>query len=157
IARSMAKLRKAKPGGGGLVSLTQSGLVDIEIAPASIDRVELALSRIVAAAQAQGFGLRGPDKRAAFSDRGAGVAFRVKEAVKRTKHEPTAAELAKEEAQQKRRQRGWALHGWDYDPDAGLYSRWPEWDYAPTGKVTFEFDLYLRYPSALRRSFKDAK
>src|SRR3546814_2731918 len=44
-----------------------------------------------------------------------------------------------------------------YGPGFSSFRQLPEWDYAPTGKVSFEFDLYLRYPSALRRSFKDAK
>src|SRR3546814_12375198 len=44
-----------------------------------------------------------------------------------------------------------------YGPGFSSFRQLPEWDYAQTGKVSFEFDLYLRYPSAPRRSFKDAK
>jgi len=157
VRRSMAKLRKAKAGDQGLVRLAQSGLIDIEIAPDSIDRIELSLNRIVAAAEAQGFELSRKEERTAFTDGSIVVPFRLKEFVKRTKHEPTPEELAKEEKERKRRQRRWARNDWDHVPRFGLYSHWPEWDYTPTGKVSFEFDLYLRYSSALRRSFKDAK
>lgn len=157
VARSMAKLRKAKPDERGLVRLAQSGLIDVEIAPDSIDRIELSLNRIVTAAQIQGFELSGKGDRAAFRDGNVIVPFNLKEAVKRSQHEPTPEELAKEEKERKRRERRWARNDWDYVPSFSSFSHWPEWDYAPTGKVSFEFDLYLRYSSALRRSFKDAK
>ncbi len=157
VTRSMAKLRKAKPDERGLVRLAQSGLIDAELAPDSIDRIELSLNRIVTAAQIQGFELSGKGDRAAFTDGNVIVPFNLKEAVKRSQHEPTPEELAKEEKERKRRERRWARNDWDYVPSFSSFSYWPEWDYAPTGKVSFEFDLYLRYSSALRRSFKDAK
>lgn len=157
VAQSMAKLRKAKPDATGLVRLSQAGLIDIEIAPESIDRIELALNRIVGAARAQGFELSKKTERASFSDGETVVPFRLKETVRRTKHEPTPEELAKEERERKRRERRWAQNNWDYAPSYGLFRHWPEWDYNPSGKVTFEFDLHLRYSSAIRRSFNDAK
>ena len=157
VTRSMAKLRKAKPDERGLVRLAQSGLIDAELASDSIDRIELSLNRIVTAAQVQGFQLSGKAERAAFTDGNVIVPFNLKEAVKRSQHEPTPEELAKEEKERKRRGRRWARNDWNYVPSFSAFSHWPEWDYAPTGKVSFEFDLYLRYPSALRRSFKDAK
>lgn len=157
VTRSMAKLRKAKPDERGLVRIAQSGLIDAEIAPDSIDRIELSLNRIVTAAQVQGFELSGKGERAAFTDGSVIVPFSLKEAVKRSQHEPTPEELAKEAKERKRRERRWARNDWDYAPSFSSFSHWPEWDYAPTGKVSFEFDLYLRYSSALRRSFKDAK
>lgn len=157
VTRWMAKLRKAKPDEQGMVRLAQSGLIDVEIAPDSIDRIELSLNRIVTAAQVQGFELSGKAERAAFTDGSVIVPFNLKEAVKRSQHEPTPEELAKEEKERKRREWRWARNDWDYVPSFSSFSHWPEWDYAPTGKVSFEFDLYLRYSSALRRSFKDAK
>lgn len=157
VTRSMAKLRKAKPDERGLMRLAQPGLIDAELAPDSIDRIELSLNRIVTAAQVQGFELSGKGERAAFTDGNVIVPFNLKEAVRRSQHEPTPEELAKEEKERKQRERRWARNDWDYVPSFSSFSHWPEWDYAPTGKVSFEFDLYLRYSSALRRSFKDAK
>ncbi len=141
----------------GLVRLDQSGLIDIEIAPDSIERIELSLNRIVSAATMQGFGLCRGDKHAAFTDGTHTIPVRLKEAVKRSKHEPTPEELARAEKERKRRERRWARNEWDFDFSLGRHDHWPEWDYAPTGKVSFEFDIYLRYSSSLRRSFKDAK
>lgn len=157
VVRSMAKLRKAKPDANGLVRLSEAGLIDIEIAPESIDRIELALNRIVGAAQAQGFELSKETERASFSDGETVVPFRLKETSRRTKHAPTPEELAKGERERKRRERSRASNDWDHFPSYGLFGHWPEWDYSPSGKVTFEFDLYLQYSSAIRRSFKDAK
>lgn len=157
VSRSMAKLRKAKPTDQGVVHLAKSGLIDIGIAPSSIDRIELALNRIVAAAQVQGFDLAKDENRVVFTDGKISVPFRLKETVSRTKHEPTGKELAKEDEERKRRERTWMRNGWGAAPTSGLFRQWPEWDYAPSGKVTFEFDLFVRQSSSIRRSFKDAK
>lgn len=157
VMRSMAKLRKAKPDMRGLVRTTHKNLIDSEIAPTSIDRVELSLNRIVAAAEEQGFVLCQKEERISFTDSFVVVPFRLKETVRRNKHEPTAEELAMEEKERKKREQRWARNDWSFTPRFGLHTHWPEWDYEPTGKVAFEFDLHLRYSSSLRRSFKDAK
>src|SRR3546814_15790185 len=101
----MVKLRKAKPDERGLVKLAQSGLIDVEIAPESIDRVELSLNRIVTAAEAQGFELSGTGERAAFPDGSVTVPFNLREPVKRSKNEPAPAEQADEEKERKRQNR----------------------------------------------------
>src|SRR3546814_12120989 len=93
----MVKRRKAKPDERGLVKLAQSGLIDVEIAPESIDRVVLSLNRIVTAAEAQGFELSGKGERAAFTDGSVTVPFNLRETVTRSKNEPTPEELAQEE------------------------------------------------------------
>lgn len=156
VTRSAAKLRSTKPDETGLVSTTQNGFIPISVAPDSIDRIEQCLNRIVVAAQAQGFELSGKGERAAFTDGIVTIPFALKETVKRTKHVPTSEELAKEEREQKQRQRRWARNDWSAHSFMFVH-RWPEWDYSPTGQVSFEFDLYLRYASQIRRSFKDGK
>src|SRR3546814_12680387 len=77
-------------------------------------------------------------ERAAFTDGSVTVPFNLRETVKRSKHEPTPEELAKEEKERKRRDRRWARNDWDYVPSFSSFRHWPEWDYAPTGKVSFE-------------------
>jgi hypothetical protein len=157
VTKSIARLRKAKVGHQGLVAVAQQGLIAIEIAPASIDRIELALNRIVAAAGVQGFVLSGKGERAVFEGNDLAIPFSLKEAVKRCKHVPTEAELAAEEQRRKQNERRWSRSSWDTHFDFDPNRRWPEWDHIPTGQVSFELEVYLRHSSQLRRSFKDAK
>lgn len=157
VTKSIAKLRAAKASPVGLVSVSQQGLIAIEIAPASVDRIEQCLNRIAAAALLQGFELSGKGERAAFTDGVVTIPFTLKETVKRSKHVPTEQELAQEEKQRKERDRRWARNRWDSDIGFSFRNPWPEWDHEPTGQVAFEMDVYLRYASQIRRSFKDAK
>lgn len=126
-------------------------MIAIEIAPASIDRIGLALNRIVAAASVQGFALSGKGERAAFEGRDLVIPFSVKEAIKRSKHVPTEEELAADERRRKQNERRWSRGGWDTDLDFSGYQRWPDWYLTPTGQVAFEIDIYLRYTGQLRQ------
>lgn len=66
----------------------------------------------------------------------------------------TAEEITEDERRQRRRSRAWSRSDWT--PHSFSFGR-PEWDYVPTGQLAFEFDIYLRYASQVRRAFKDAK
>ncbi len=126
VTKTMAKLRTAKQSEVGLVTVAQQGLIQVEIAPASIDRVELCLSRIVAAVQLQGFALTSKGEWAAFTDGVVTIPFSLKETVKRSKHEPTDQERANEEKQRKQRERRWARNVWDDPSDYSFLRSWPE-------------------------------
>lgn len=143
-----------KPGNTGLVSLSSDGHVQLEIAPGSIDRAERCLLQIVAAAKAQGFELSAKASKAAFTNGSVAIPFAIKEGYKRIKHVLTAEEIAEDERRQRRRSRDWSRSDWT--PHSFSFGR-PEWDYVPTGQLAFEFDIYLRYASQVRRAFKDAK
>lgn len=157
VTRSIAKLRAAKASPAGLVSVSQQGLIAIEIAPASIDRIEICLNRIIAAARLQGFELSGKGERATFTDGVVTIPFTLKETVKRSKHVPTEQELADEEKRRKQRDRRRTRDNWNSIVGFTYRNPRPEWDHNPTGQVAFEMDVYLRYSSQIRRSFKDAK
>lgn len=76
--------------------------------------------------------------------------------MKRSKHELTDAERAKEEAWKRKRDRNRLRNSWDTD----LWSdrpAFPEWDYLPTGQLSVEFENPYLWGSAPRRSFRDAK
>lgn len=154
VQKSFDKLRKAKPGNTGLVSLSSDGHVQLEIAPGSIDRAERCLLQIVAAAKAQGFELSAKASKAAFTNGSVAIPFAIKEGYKRIKHVLTPEEIAEDERRQRRRSRDWNHSDWT--PHSFSFRR-PEWDYVPTGQLAFEFDVYLRYASQVRRAFKDAK
>ncbi|WP_188643276.1 hypothetical protein [Tsuneonella deserti] len=159
VERTAAKLRKAKPNSvTGLVSVEGAGLIKATIAPASVDRFELALGRIVAAADALGIKLVRGDKGAAFECDDETMGFSVTEGTRREKHVPTEKELAEQEAARRRRARRWNSPGsWDDDDFSLSFLRGPEWDYHPTGKLSFELENCYLLGGGPRRSFRDAK
>lgn len=154
VERSMAKVRRAKANEiTGLASSSGEGLIQVEVAPASIDRLELALNRIVAAANAIGIKLVRGEKGAAFECEGEAIGFSITESTKREKHVLTEKELAEREAWNRKNARRW---NGDIEPLFG-WPRFPEWDYHSTGLLSFEFDNRYLWGEAPRRSFRDAK
>ena len=159
VDRTIAQLRKAKPSSiNGLATVEGLNVIKVSVAPASIDRLELALGRIVATAEALGVKLVRGEKSANFQCDGETIDFSISEGVRREKHVPTEKELAKQEAARKRRDRYWDDPGKrraDYlalsPPDV------PEWDYHPTGQLAFELEQSYLVGGSPRRSFKDAK
>ena len=156
IDRTIAKLRKAKPSDIGIVATDGAGLIRCEVASASIDRLAIALPRIVRAASLQGFELAGDDGLAKFKSQTETVGFSITETIRREKHVLTDAERAKEEAWERKRDRAARRNSWDE-----IFSdrpRFPEWDYHPTGQLSFELEqVYVFGGAAPRRSFRDAK
>lgn len=156
VARTMERLRVAKPSEtNGLVSIKQANCIGIEVAPSSADRLSLALNRIAAVAEPMGIRLVKADKSAAFEHDGEVIGFTVTEGVKREKHILTEKEQAEQLAWRKASEKKWG------EDNRRLFSnlyrhRLPEWDYHPTGQLTFEFDRSSA-GSAPRRSFRDAK
>jgi hypothetical protein len=153
VAKTVSALRKAKPGPTGLVT-TDGNLIRCEVAPASIDRVELALTRIVAAAAQQGFALKSRAKDVCFSGAEEEIAFSVTETVRRIKHELTEREQAEQQRYERKRERemrsgSWTM-SWTERP------RFPEWDYHPIGQLAFEFE-HAYVAGAPRRTFRDGK
>lgn len=159
VDRTITQLRKAKPSAiSGLVTVEGLNVIKVGVAPASIDRLELALGRIAAAAEALGIKLVRGEKTAAFTCDGETIAFSISEGVRREKHVPTEKELAEQEAARKRRARRWNNPGsWDDDDFSWSSLRGPEWDYHPTGQLAFELEQSHLLGGSPRRSFKDAK
>ncbi len=159
VERTITQLRKAKPSSiNGLVAIEGLNVIKASIAPASIDRLELALCRIVAAAEALGIALTRGEKTASFAYDGETIGFSISETVRREKHVPTEKELAEQEAARKRRARRWySTNSWDDDDFSFSSLRGPEWDYHPTGQLAFELEHTYLLGVSPRRSFKDAK
>ena len=159
VDRTISQLRKAKPSSiNGLVTVEGLNVVKVNIAPASIDRLELALGRIAAAAEALGIKLVRGEKCASFQCEGETIGFSISEGVRREKHVPTEKELAEQEAARKRRARRWNNPGsWDDDDFSFSSLRGPEWDYHPTGQLVFELEHSYLLGGSPRRAFKDAK
>lgn len=156
MARTIARLRKAKTGPTGLVSVDAPGLIKCEVAPSSIDRLENILNGIVAAAASQGFRLAVDGGSARFAGEEESLDFSVLESVRHVKHELTDRERAEEEKWTRRQERARLGNEWNEI----FFSRptFPEWDYLPTGQLSFEFKrVYDWSGSSPRRSFRDAK
>lgn len=142
----------------GLVTVEGHNVVKATVAPASVDRLELALRRIVSAAEALGIKLVRGEKCANFEYEGETIGFSISEGVRREKHLPTEEELAKQEAARKRRARRWnSPSSWDDDDFNWSALHGPEWDYHPTGQLSFELEQSYLLSGSPRRSFKDAK
>src|SRR6185437_1000922 len=157
IDRTLDKLRKAKPSDVGIVAADGAGLIKCEVASPSIDRLAVILPRIANAASLQGFDLVAREDTAQFKSETEAIAFSVTETVRREKHVLTDAERAKEEAWQRKRDRAAGRNSWD---DVFLdRPRFPEWDFHPTGQLSFELEQVYVFGrgSSPRRSFRDAK
>lgn len=108
VAKTIAVLSKTKPGPTGLITVRKIGCIDVEVAPASLDRLGDILDRIVAAASVQGFELVSSEEGARLVGHDESLKFQIVEPTKRVKHELTPKELAEEEREKKRRERdGW--------------------------------------------------
>ncbi len=156
VERTIARLRKAKVGPTGLVAVDAAGLIKCEIAPTSIERTEIILNGIVAAAAQQGFRLAVEGGVTRFAGESESVGFSVAEKVKRVKHELTEKERNEEEKWNQKAERRQSRNEWDYV----FFSRprFPEWDFHTTGQLSFEFEhLYIWSGQSPRRSFRDAK
>ena len=158
VDRTIAQLRRAKPSpANGLTSIDALNVIKAVVAPASIDRLELALNRLVAATEALGIKLVKGEKGAVFSCEGEVIGFSVSEGTRREKHVLTLKELAEDERARKRHARRWNNPNvWD-DDDIGWPSFRPEWDYYPNGQLAFELEHFYLIGTSPRRSFKDAK
>lgn len=160
VQRTITRLRKMEPDAvRGLALVDQPGLIKVEVAPASIDRLELALNRIAAVGASMGITIIGTAQAAAFECDGETISFSVTEGTKREKHEMTPKELAEEAAWEKKQEKRWA----GKNPLDRMFSsdfsrpRFPEWDYHPTGQLSFELDQRSLWDANPRRSFRDAK
>jgi hypothetical protein len=157
IDRTIAKLGREKPSDIGLVAAGGVGLIKCEVAPKSVDRLAVVLPRIVRAASLQGFQLVGGEGAAHFKSETEVIGISISELVRREKHVLTDSERAKEEAWQRKRDLAARRNAWD---SAFLdRPRFPEWDYHPTGQLSFELEQVYVFGggTAPRRSFRDAK
>ncbi len=97
----------------GLARVAAPDLIPLRIAPASIDRVQLSLNAIVAAARILGFDLKIKNEKAGFTDGTEHVPFAIEELLDRSKHQPSEKQVAKYEADKKRRMRMLGKTVWD--------------------------------------------
>lgn len=159
VERTLAKLRKTKAvAATGLAAVERAGLIKVSVAPESADRLETVLNRIAATGASMGVKIIRTEKAAAFECDGETIGFSVTEMTRREKHALTEKEQAEKAAWQKKREKYWSRPAsWDDDDFSVFPPRFPEWDYHPTGKLSFELEHFYLLGSSPRRSFRDAK
>jgi hypothetical protein len=153
VARTIAALRRARPDHAGLVHSEDSRLIKCAVAPASLDRLEAALQLIVHAASHQGFVLERGDSAAHFIGDEETIGFAIVETFRRVKHELTEkeqADLARWERKAERRRQTGNWDTWFSRP------QFAEWDYHPTGQLSFELEHFYGAGSP-RRTYRDGK
>lgn len=156
VRQTLAALRKLKPSDRGLISLNEPGLVACEVAPASIERVGIALNRLGQAAGAHGFALVAGKSGAIFEGKPESVGVSITEAYKRVKHVLTAKEEAAQAAWEKKRERAVRFDSWG--DIAFSRPTFQQWDYHPTGQLTVELErVYVREGQTPRSVFRDGK
>lgn len=159
VALTADKLRKTKPQPvTGLATVHHAGLIKLEAAPASADRLETVLNRIATACAALGIKIIRTDTAAALECDGEVIGFSVTEITRREKHVLTEKELAEQAAWRKKREKYWSKpRSWEDEEFDVLGPRFPEWDYHPTGQLSFELEHFYFMGASPRRSYRDAK
>lgn len=159
VERTIAQLARAKPNEvTKLAKVEKPGLIKLEVAPGSAERLALALNRIAAVGAPMGVRITSTDEAAAFECEGEIISFSVTESTTQERHVMTAKELAEEAAWKKKEERKWAGRN---PVDRVFFSfsgpTFPHWDYHPTGQLSFELERRYLWGPTPRRSFRDGK
>lgn len=138
VRRTVKALKRARPDERGLRRVSGPGLLQLAVTTESLDRAARIADALVRAYQAHGLMTQSRAADADFSIQleGQSIPFSITETVTRTERPETPAE---------RRQRESAQFIWD---------RRPQYEYHPTGRLTFRFD---GYGNGHRLSWSDGK
>ena len=156
VGRTIAALRKAKANERGFLEVSGEGLIRCEVSRASIDQLKLILTRVVAAAEVQGFVLETDKRGVHFAGEGETITVAVSETISRVKHELTPAEQRELDAWEKKRERQQRTSPLDWR--IGLRPRFTDWDYVLSGQLSLEMEsARQRDRQGPRSTFRDAK
>lgn len=156
IERTMSSVRRSKASDLGMASITGKDVIECVVARSSIDRLANILWAIAPAAATQGFEIAPGEQSACFRSGTETVTFSLKETVGREPHVLTEAELAKQAAWERKRDRVAPRHQWH----SVMFERprFRDWDYHPTGEFSLELEtVYISGGSSPRRTFNDTR
>ena len=155
VARTIARLATGKSDPNRLVAASAPDCFKVAVGPASIQRVERFLNRVVGAVQALSWKIKPGEDSLRVLAEGEAVTLAISEAMEETKHTPTAEEVLQLERWERKRER---------DQQAGIFRHVfdrpsiPPWDYAPSGKLQVQLEhVYGIQGPSLRRTFADGK
>ena len=160
VERTIAHLTRAKPNETTkLAKVEKPGLIKLEVAPESSDRLATALNRIAAVGATMGIRIIATDEAAALECDGEIISFSVTESTSREKHVMTAKEEAELAAWEKKQAKRWASKDpWERETLMGFTRpRFPEFDYFPTGQLSLQFERHYLWGTSPRLSFRDGK
>jgi len=123
------------------------GLFAVRAHPDTLERVGTFLDLLVATAHANGFGLENTDAAIALGVDGERVPLSITQVIRRSRHEATAEELARQERWDRRHRGDW--DAWDRRPTV------PYYDFVPTGAMTVEIGGWPR-PAGVTRRYADS-
>jgi hypothetical protein len=140
-------------------SLNQFGLkissgpkaADCHASPGCVERVCAILNVLLHAAEGLGYQAKFNEKRMVIVVNNEDIPFSIKERVKKIPHVKTKAEMARLDKWENERSK--KTYEWSVSFDSSPYI--PEWDFLPTGKLTFQFDD--SHYDGIRRKFADGK
>lgn len=153
VEKTRKQLAKRKPR-DGLVATSGAGVFDVEVAPASIERVIAILQTLATAAEARGYKITKGEKGLVLKVDDEVLPFAIAEQTTRIAHELTEAEtaaIARWEKERERHSDRWGYVSWRSRPTS------PEWDYIPNGRLRLSINACVYGYDGLRRSFGDGK
>lgn len=150
-AKTVARLRSAKA--EDRVRVAGPGCFSVLASPATADRVECVLSRLLSATDHRGWVVTAGPQGLGLNVDGEPISFELIEATDRVPHVLTEKERRAIEAYdaraEKARRTGAYVSTWDKP-------RIPEWDYLPNGKLSLVLEEKARW-RGVRRTFSDRK
>lgn len=140
LAATRRAISKARADGHGFATSHSKGVVTLKIAPTSIERGLRVLSQLFALAETDGHLPKATDDGLVLVVENEAIAFSLEEQPEKTLHEPTPAELKRQEERMR----------WGYASNP-----WPKYVQAPSGRLAIIIDANPY--SGLRRTYSDGK
>lgn len=155
VVLTIARLRKRKSDPRRLVTVSAPDCFKVTAGPASIERVERFLARLVRAVEAAAWKIRPSETGLCVLAEGETVTIAISETMEETRHAPTREDMLKLARWERKRKR---------DQQAGIFRpisdrpSFPTSDYAPNGQLQVRLEAVygIRGPSP-RRTFADGK
>lgn len=148
VAKTMSAAREAKQDMQGGVKTGGPEQFCIRAHPDTLERANEFLEELVRVALARGFKVSPARESLGFSIDGETVGFLLSQTIRRSRHDPTAEEVAREERWDRKHRGDW--NRWEGRPTIPFY------DFLPTGEMSLEINGWPR-PAGVTHRFADSR